>query len=162
MKALLIIILLAVFAFTANAQISSLSGQVTDQNGAIVTGAEVAAIAKNKTEFRAHTDSYGVYDIKLPAGAYRIEFTLTGCKNFVIPEYVIDADTNARLDAEVPGANCKSANTGTTSDRDFSSYPTIEVESRATHPEIMLRHFFVEPSPRPAAVDIQHKKKPNF
>lgn len=159
MKALLIIILLAVFAFTANAQISSLSGQVTDQNGAIVTGAEVAAIAKNKAEFRAHTDSYGVYDIKLPAGSYRIEFTLTGCKNFVIPEYVIDADTNARLDAEVPGAICKPEKTIALVP---VPSPPIEVESRATHPEIMLRHFFVEPSPRPAAVDIQHKKKPNF
>lgn len=110
MKLIFIAVLLFALSIMVHGQTSSLSGQVTDMNGVVMPGTEVLAItngAKDKREFLSRADSYGVYSFKMPGGSYRLEFKVKGCKNFVIPEYVLGADTNARLDAEIPVANCE-------------------------------------------------------
>jgi hypothetical protein len=116
MKNILSLMIILLCAMIAAAQSSSLSGQVTDANGSVIANAEVTAIAKDKAVFRSRVDRYGVYNIKLPGGAYRIEFVLVGCKNFVVPEYVIEKNTNAVLDAEIPAGTCEAADTTDTTD----------------------------------------------
>ncbi len=58
----------------------SISGTVTDQNGAVIIGATVKAISKGSSrEYTATSDSEGKYQIiNLPAGTYRVSATNEG------------------------------------------------------------------------------------
>ncbi len=73
---IVIFVLLAPLLFSAQAQVASLRGQVTDQNGAIVVGAKVTARGSSGYVKSTTTDSGGSYSLtNLPTGEYLIEAT---------------------------------------------------------------------------------------
>jgi hypothetical protein len=109
LSVLVLSLMFTAMALTADAQMAILSGTLTDPTGAFITGAQVKATGKDEKEFQAKTNSLGVYAFELPVASYRIEFKVTGCDSFVIPEYVITDEKRPVLDAELPDQNCKSA-----------------------------------------------------
>src|SRR5262245_28711224 len=76
---------------------SSLSGTVTDPDGAVVSGATV--VVKNDdtgAEFRATTSSNGTYTVpSLGTGTYTVTVTATGFKQVTVQGVKIDAGTPA-------------------------------------------------------------------
>src|SRR5262245_4546915 len=76
---------------------SSLSGTVTDPDGAVVSGATV--VVKNDdtgAEFRATTSSNGTYTVpSLGTGTYTVTVTATGFKQVTVQSVKIDAGTPA-------------------------------------------------------------------
>src|SRR5436190_18261010 len=79
---------------------SSISGRVTDQNGAIVPGAIVETVLM-KTGVSRHTtaDETGRYRvIQLEPGAYRLTVTATGFAIFTKSEITVIAGQNVQLD----------------------------------------------------------------
>lgn len=107
MKILPAIVLGCLLVLAASGQTAALSGVLTDLAGAAIPGAGVKATAKDGREFKDRTNSIGVYALRLPAGTYRIEFKMTGCDGFIVPEYVIGPNADAVLDAEIPVETCK-------------------------------------------------------
>jgi hypothetical protein len=67
---------------SANAQVSkgSISGSVTDPQGAVVLGASVKAVSKDTNqEYTAQTDTSGLFRLSLlPPGTYRLEIAKQG------------------------------------------------------------------------------------
>lgn len=151
-----LLIALTVLTGVTQAQTSSLSGQVTDMNGLVMPGIEVLAISKSKKEFSSRADSYGVYSFSMPGGSYRLEFKVRGCKNFVIPEYVLDADTNARLDAEIPATDCQLLQT---SAPPISGPESIDAFPGELATEIRLRQSYSEAPLAPVFEARKQKKK---
>ncbi len=78
---------------------SSLSGTVTDPNGAVVNGAVIEV--KNTTtgaEFRATSSGSGVYTVpSLGAGTYNVNISAAGFKQVVVRDTKIDAGVPATL-----------------------------------------------------------------
>ena len=70
----------------------SLSGRVIDQAGAVLPGVTVTATATTGRRFSVVTDAQGRYSFPtVPAGGYRIEFTLPGFRSVVIDRIELDA-----------------------------------------------------------------------
>ena len=82
----------------ANAQVSkgSVSGSVTDPQGASVLGAAVKAVSKDTNQsYNTETDSSGLFRLSLlPPGIYRIEFAKQGFRKTVFDnvEVAVGAD----------------------------------------------------------------------
>src|SRR6476646_5681657 len=75
------------FSCSAHAQSNgSLEGQVTDQNGAVVAGAEINAVSREIGILRTSTtDDAGRYQIAaLPVGPYRLEVKARGFQTQII------------------------------------------------------------------------------
>ena len=96
--------------FAAFAQVTaSLSGTVTDPNGAVVSGATVSV--KNTasgSEFKTVTSSQGLYNVpSLGAGTYVVVVSATGFKSVTVQGVEIDAGTpaTANVALEVGQAN---------------------------------------------------------
>jgi Carboxypeptidase regulatory-like domain len=96
-------------AFSQVTSTSSISGAVTDPNGAMVAGAEV--IVKNNTtttEYSAVTGGNGVFTVPaLGAGAYTVTVSAAGFKQAVINNVKLDAGVPAsvRITLEIGAAN---------------------------------------------------------
>ncbi len=101
-------LLMAVFSLSAGflhgqTVTGSVSGTVFDPSGAVVPGASVAAI-NTETGVRtpATSDAAGVYSIRfLPIGTYTLEITAKGFNQLDIPQFVLEINQNAKLDAHV-------------------------------------------------------------
>ncbi|AEU38348.1 TonB-dependent receptor [Granulicella mallensis] len=90
----------AAFAQTVT---GSISGTVFDPSGAAVPGASVTAINAG-TGVRTPTTSNadGVYAIRfLPIGPYTLEVQAKGFAKFSIPQFTLEINQNAKLDAHV-------------------------------------------------------------
>ena len=90
--------LAVLMSLTAFGQVtSSLSGTVTDPNGAVLSGASVTVQnPATGTEFRATTSGSGTYTIpSLSTGTYKVSVSATGFKTVVIQNLKIDAGTAA-------------------------------------------------------------------
>jgi hypothetical protein len=89
----------------AGAQVlyGSLTGNVTDQSGAVVVGAKVEALnVSTGVAKTAVTDERGVFLFSdLQAGVYKLTITATAFKSLVQENIKIDANTTRRLDAEM-------------------------------------------------------------
>src|SRR5262245_62816496 len=88
---------------------SSLSGAVTDPNGAVVAGATVTVKnAASGSEFKAVTSNQGTYNVpSLSAGKYIVVVTASGFKSATAQDIEIDAGTPAAVNVtlEVGQAN---------------------------------------------------------
>jgi hypothetical protein len=81
----------------------SVTGTVLDPSGATVSGASVAAI-NTGTGVRTVTTSNaaGVYSIRfLPIGTYTLEFVAKGFAKLDLPQFALEINQNAKLDAHV-------------------------------------------------------------
>src|SRR5215510_10616122 len=74
---------------------SSLSGAVTDPNGAVVAGATVTVKnAASGSEFKTVTSNQGTYNVSsLGAGNYIVVVTASGFKSATVQDIEIDAGT---------------------------------------------------------------------
>jgi hypothetical protein len=85
---------------TAQINTASLTGQVTDANGAAAGGATVTA--KNKATNVAHsvvTDSNGNYIfVSLPVGTYSVSVEAAGFKTALNERFMLEVAQKARLD----------------------------------------------------------------
>jgi carboxypeptidase family protein len=82
---------------------TGVTGQVTDQQGAIVVGAKVTLTAAGTDTGRvAETDENGHYQfLSLPPGAYRLTVEQTGFRTAVIERVDLLVSTTARLDIKL-------------------------------------------------------------
>jgi hypothetical protein len=94
--------LLLVFAIAAFAQSNtgSITGVVTDQNGAVVPNAAVTVINQGTNEKRTvQSDGEGRYEVPgLPNGIYTVESTVTGFKTTTIKDLRLTVGEKARAD----------------------------------------------------------------
>lgn len=83
---------------------ASLSGTVTDPNGAVISGAKVTAMQTNtKYEFTATANADGVYSfVGLPIGEYEIDCERPGFKRVTRPGIVLDPAADVRVDLQLP------------------------------------------------------------
>ncbi len=79
---------------------ATITGNVTDQSGAVVAGAKVRAIQVNTNFERVTTtSSTGDYTIpQLPVGAYRVDIEAHGFKTLAHNDVVLTAGMTARVD----------------------------------------------------------------
>jgi hypothetical protein len=79
----------------------SITGQVTDQSGALIVGANVSAenVATSVTT-SAKTNASGVYTIRfLPIGTYTVTVEATGFSTEQIPPFALEIDQAAKINA---------------------------------------------------------------
>jgi len=98
-----------VLAAAPRAQVATgtVLGNVKDNSGAPVPGAQVTATNLDTQVSRTTTtDAEGQYTLPLlPVGNYRLEVTLSGFKNFSQTGILLEVGRNARVDATIePGA----------------------------------------------------------
>ncbi len=95
------LLLLAFTAFAQNQQ-GTITGSVTDVDGAAVANAQVQAKNDKGTEFQAKTSASGSYSLpNLPAGTYEISIASPGLRPFSKDKIVVQAGQTARLDARL-------------------------------------------------------------
>lgn len=88
------VILAVLLSVTAFSQVTttSLSGRVVDENGEPLVGATVLAVDANKgTTYWAVTNGDGLYAINglLPSEAYKLEYSILGCKKVVLEDVAL-------------------------------------------------------------------------
>jgi len=95
--------LLGMAVTPAYAQVSkgSISGSVTDPQGALVTGASVTAVSKDTNQSTtAESDSSGLFRIGLlPPGTYRVEVTKQGFRKIVFDNVDVSVGADRGLGA---------------------------------------------------------------
>jgi Carboxypeptidase regulatory-like domain len=103
-NAVVLMALLAIFSLSsAQAQQTSGSivGVVTDNTGAVVSGASVSLIDVDTADHRsAATDANGNYQfVNLVPGNYRVEVGASGFKRFIRSNVVVQVQGSTRVDA---------------------------------------------------------------
>src|SRR5713101_5016525 len=87
----------------ANAQVSkgSISGSVTDPQGAAVLGASVRVVSKDTNQaYAAETDSAGLFRLSLlPPGTYRVEVSKQGFRKVVFDSIEVSVGADRGLGA---------------------------------------------------------------
>jgi hypothetical protein len=87
----------------AYAQVSkgSISGSVTDPQGAVVAGASVSAVSKDTNQSTTtESDNSGLFRISLlPPGVYRVEITKQGFRKIVLDNVDISVGADRGLGA---------------------------------------------------------------
>ncbi len=79
----------------------SITGQVTDPSGALVSGATITAEnTATGVKTTAKTNSVGVYNIRfLPIGTYRLTINAKGFTSTNVAPFVLEIDQTAKVDA---------------------------------------------------------------
>src|SRR5262245_29525995 len=99
---LVLLCFLAPVTIFAQSEYGNITGVVSDPNGAVMPGAEVAitAIATNATKTTVSGEG-GQYNMPLAPGAYRIQVSLRGFKKYLADNVVVTASTSVRLDIKL-------------------------------------------------------------
>ena len=84
----------------------SISGQVTDQSGAVITSANVIATdVERRYTYAAQTDSSGRYAIhEVPPGQYTLSVEVKGFKKYVREAFAVDVGSAVTVNAMLPVA----------------------------------------------------------
>jgi hypothetical protein len=126
-RCIFLFVLVLLLGVTAWAGITgSISGLVTDPTGAVINGAQVAAI-ETQTGIRTETvtDSKGFYSFPtLPIGNYTVEVHSPGFKTFRQINILIDANSALKVDV--------SLQVGTTSEQVEVRSDAVQVETQST------------------------------
>src|SRR5262245_59841578 len=112
---MLLIFNLTLGALTTFAQTSrgTVSGTISDPNGAVISGATVTLTNTATTVSRTTvTNSQGIYRFDaVDLGDYTVKFTATGFGEVVKSNIVVSANQTASIDAQLqPGAQSQSIN----------------------------------------------------
>ncbi len=85
-------VLMLLISISAFGQTARFSGVVTDQQGAVIAGADVQIVnQESSAQFSAITDKSGLYSIPyLPAGHYRVAIRATGFNAAVSRDVALD------------------------------------------------------------------------
>src|SRR6267378_398479 len=99
-----LVVALAILGVTpANAQVSkgSISGSVTDPQGAVVAGASVKAVSKDTNQtYETETDSAGLFRLSLlPPGIFRVEVAKQGFRKVVFDNIEVSVGADRGLGA---------------------------------------------------------------
>ncbi|HEY7182012.1 MAG TPA: carboxypeptidase-like regulatory domain-containing protein, partial [Blastocatellia bacterium] len=100
---LLGLILTPISSASAQTYTATVTGTVSDSQGASVAGVKVTATNQGtKLEYTAQTSESGVYTIPfLPVGAYVLTVESTGFKKLVSNEIKLDVNQTARIDLQL-------------------------------------------------------------
>ena len=80
-------------------QKSLLTGKVMDETGALVPGAEINLIGKNRIEIKVNSNDEGIYSISaLAAGVYKLKIKAPGFKEFEVKNLEVKEDEKNELD----------------------------------------------------------------
>jgi hypothetical protein len=94
--------LLLAFAAFGQATLGTISGTVTDADGAAISGAQVEAKSEAGAQFQVKTSASGAYSLsQLPAGAYLIAIASPGLQPFKKEKVAVQAGETVRLDARL-------------------------------------------------------------
>src|SRR5262245_10081645 len=82
---------------------ATLTGNVSDQSGAVVPGATVKAVNQGtQIEYTAEANGAGVYTIPfLPVGTYVVSAEMTGFKKVVTNPIKLEVNQTAKLDVKL-------------------------------------------------------------
>src|SRR5580765_6939524 len=99
-SSLLALALLFTVAAFSQSNTGSITGVVTDQNGAVVPNAAVTVTNQGTNEKRtAQADGQGRYEVpSLPTGIYSIESTASGFKTSTVKDVRLAVGEKARID----------------------------------------------------------------
>jgi len=93
---------LLLVSLPASAQVTSLSGKVADNTGAVVPGVSITLTSVTGAERAAVTNDVGMYRfVQLPPGVYKIKAELKGFKTAVKEDLALQVDTPATLDLKL-------------------------------------------------------------
>src|SRR5262249_35852645 len=100
---LLGLILTPMISASAQTYTATVTGTVSDSQGASVAGVKVTATNQGtKLEYTAQTSDSGIYTIPfLPVGAYVLTVESTGFKKLVSNEIKLDVNQTARVDLQL-------------------------------------------------------------
>ena len=81
----------------------SISGQVTDQSGAVIVGANVTAEnTATSVQTPAQTNGSGIYTIRfLPIGTYTVTIEATGFGKQTVPPFALEIDQTAKVNVRM-------------------------------------------------------------
>jgi hypothetical protein len=93
-------LLLCASAFAQTAATSTVAGTITDDNGAVISGAEVEMLdASNNQSRKVTTNAEGKYNFpSVVPGTYRVTVKQSGFKNSQIPAFKVDISKAYTLD----------------------------------------------------------------
>src|SRR5512147_693332 len=99
-RAILFMVVLGLGTLSAQSFRGTIVGTVTDNSGALVSGAQVSARNVNTgLERKVSTSSDGSYSItELPIGTYEVTVTQKGFRTFVADRVVVNVATERRVD----------------------------------------------------------------
>src|SRR6185369_8442178 len=99
LSSLILLLILGTGAF-AQSNTGSITGVITDQNGAVVANATVTIINQGTNEKRTvQSDGEGRYEVPgLPNGVYTVESTATGFKTTSVKDLRLAVGEKARAD----------------------------------------------------------------
>ena len=84
----------ALSSFAAAQQPASISGTVTDQTGAVITGATITLTNSGKLKLTATSDAQGNFKFSdLQPGTYDVTVTASGFKQFHTENLTVDSRT---------------------------------------------------------------------
>ena len=121
---MLVVLFLFVHASDAQTTSATLSGLITDQNGALIPNATVTATdAGTNVRRTTTTNSDGYFSMSpLPVGVYEVKMSATGFEPRTFPSIVINVGQSVTLDGQLSVA-------GTTAAIDDIVLPLIDRES---------------------------------
>jgi hypothetical protein len=105
-KTIVMAMVMAIFTVTlsyAQTVTGAISGQVTDESGAVIAGAQIVAhnIATG-VDTKATANETGNYSIRfLPIGRYELTITANGFEAQKFPAFSLEVDQTAKLDAKL-------------------------------------------------------------
>jgi hypothetical protein len=91
---------LGLYVYAQTPQIT-LSGTIYDENGALVTNAEIKVIGSDKILKSTVTNNEGVYEIKMPIGDAAIQVRANGFQTYFLKKYRIVNSTKGKMIIDV-------------------------------------------------------------
>ena len=106
MKSIVVAMVMALFTATlsyAQTVTGAISGQVTDESGAVIAGAQVVAHnVATGVDTNATANATGNYSIRfLPIGRYELKVAANGFEAQKFPAFSLEVDQTAKLDAKL-------------------------------------------------------------
>src|SRR3954468_8124313 len=148
---LLSAVALAAHSFHASTQsTASIEGQVTDQNGAVVRGAEVAAVSRELGLRRtAVTDDAGRFQVAaLAVGDYRIEVRASGFKTEVVESATVEVGKSLALNFRLQVGDVSEQVVTVTAEQDVTEQTTMAVghvvAQRMVHETPLNGRYFLD------------------
>src|ERR1043166_8881302 len=120
---------------------ASLTGRVTDQSKALITGAKLVAIkTSTNVSYETTTNQQGEYYLSnLPPDSYRIEIEKPGFKKLIKPDVILHVQDALKIDFEMALGDVSEIVTVE------SGAPLLNVESGTV--STVVNHNFVENFP---------------